>query len=535
VSNRASVFSSGLFVLAACAALGAGQARAQTTTGSSGLRGSTTGGAGTTALSPLSPGLSDPAATSSFGAQPPAPDDGKPARPGARPTKRAKPNPTQALKKGKATLPALVPYRTAPGASARGGAMARGRQTQPGPTVAVTPYPAAPRRAKVEENPYAQVGIGVGAMRLRPFVEGMGGYDDNPLRAAKNAKGTRVGRIDAGVAADADWGRHQFRASLRGGYARYFDAPSSDRPDGDAAATLNLEAARDTRIQLDAKARLDSQRANSPEVTSLGTRGATISGRPLIWSSGVGAAVTHDMGRLSATLRGTIDRTDYQDATLSDGAKLKLSNESYTDYGASLRLGYEASPGFKPFVEASVDRRVRDNALDASGYKRDSTGVTGRAGAAFELTRTLTGEASAGYGQRHYEDARLADLRGPVFDASLVWAATPLTTVTLKGSTSFNETTVTGASGSIARRASVEISHALLRNLSLTGALSVGETDYQGATLKEKSLAATVKADYNLTRSVVVRGSFTHERLTSTTANSDYTANVFLLGLRLQR
>ena len=64
----------------------------------------------------------------------------------------------------------------------------------------------------------------------------------------------------------------------------------------------------------------------------------------------------------------------------------------------------------------------------------------------------------------------------------------------------------------------------------------MGNTDYQGgAPLHERTLTGTLKAEYNLSRSVIVRGSFTHERLQSSTPGSDYTANVFLLGLKLQR
>ena len=129
----------------------------------------------------------------------------------------------------------------------------------------------------------------------------------------------------------------------------------------------------------------------------------------------------------------------------------------------------------------------------------------------------------------------MRDLRGTVFDAALIWTATPLTTVTFKAATELGETNLSGASGSIRRRASVEVSHALLRNLTIAATASLADTDYRGADLKERSYSAGLRADYNLTRSVVVRGSFTHERLKSSAANSDYTANTFLLGLRLQR
>jgi hypothetical protein len=155
-------------------------------------------------------------------------------------------------------------------------------------------------------------------------------------------------------------------------------------------------------------------------------------------------------------------------------------------------------------------------------------------GSTFELTRQLTGEASAGLQARRYDDPRLRDLRGPLVDAALIWAATPLTTVRLRASSTIDETTLPNSSGAISERASLEVQHDLRRNLSVIAALGVGRTDYKGVYLREDTLTASLKAEYKLTRSVVLRASFTHERLKSTSPGSDCSANTYLVGLRFQ-
>ena len=137
-------------------------------------------------------------------------------------------------------------------------------------------------------------------------------------------------------------------------------------------------------------------------------------------------------------------------------------------------------------------------------------------------------------------------LRGPTLDAALIYTATPLTTVTLRGSTTTNETTVPNASGAITRKATVEITHDLLRNVRISGLASYQVTSYQGQNisssftgsstgLNERMINAGVKAEYSLTRTVVVKASYAYERLKTTVPGSDYTSNIFLLGLRLQR
>jgi hypothetical protein len=78
------------------------------------------------------------------------------------------------------------------------------------------------------------------------------------------------------------------------------------------------------------------------------------------------------------------------------------------------------------------------------------------------------------------------------------------------------------------------VQHDLRRNLSLIAAATFSEADYRGIDLREEGFVGSLKLDYRLTRSVALRASFTHERLRSADPGSDYTANVYLVGLRFQ-
>lgn len=242
-------------------------------------------------------------------------------------------------------------------------------------------------------------------------------------------------------------------------------------------------------------------------------------------------------------MRGTLDRSQYGDATFSDGTTQKLSLNDFTTFGLRPRIAYEVSPSLVPFVEGTVDQRKYDSTLDVNGFRRSSRGATVRGGTSFELTRLVRGEVSGGFTQRDYDDPRLKTLRGPIVDAALIWTATPLTTVSLRGTTNVAETTIAGVSGALTRTISGEISHALLRNVTIAGTVAYTTNDYKGVDfsvapsgqINEKLLAAGVRAEYHLTRTVVVRASYAHERLRSTVTGSDYTSNVYLVGLRLQR
>jgi len=403
------------------------------------------------------------------------------------------------------------------------------RQVQPifglEPALPVPPL----RKRTLEADPYAQVGYRASNVALFPAVEQSAGYDSNPNRISGQKKGSALLRTEGELRIQSDWSRHELTGLLRGAYSEYPSLKSADRPEGSGRLNLRLDATRDTRIDLETRYFLDTQRPGSPELNA-----PTVRNRPLVSSVGASAGVTQRFNRVSLGLRGSVDRTVYEDARLSDGTIIDQSDRDRSQYEARLRAGYDLKPGWVPFVEGIADTRVYDRRFDDAGFQRSSDGVGVRAGSTFEITPILTGEASAGYMSRDYEDVRIRELRGPIADGALIWAPAPLTTVRLRGSTEMSDTSIEESNGVLFSRATVEVQHDLRRNLSLIGAVTLSEADYRGIDLREEGFAGSVKLDYRLTRSIALRASFTHERLKSTDPGDDYTANVYLVGLRFQ-
>lgn len=434
-------------------------------------------------------------------------------------------------------LPPLETYPTAPrplGQSRR----ARGLkviQPNPGPTIATIPALPRPVRPVADANPFAPVGFGVGSLRLFPYVDTSVGYASNPNQVATAVRGAGLARVEGGLGIQSDWTRHELKGTLQAGYSDFFRTANASR--ADAAATLDerIDVSRQTTVNLQQRYTYATSSPGSTVLPVLGP-GVTTLGRPVVQTYGATAGITEKINRLSLNLRGAVDRTAYNDANLSDGTLSKLSADSFNDLTLRGRATYEVTPGISPFVEVTGSLRRHDQKLDnsANHYARDSRGLTTAVGTTLEFSRLLTGEASVGYGTRHYQDSRLADLRGLITDATLIWTPTPLTTVRLKAGTDLAETNTSGASGAVTRRLGVEVSHALWRNLTLGATLNYVTTRYQGVAQTDQTLTGGLKAEYNLTRSIVLRSSFTHERLKSSAPGTDYTANTFLLGLRLQ-
>lgn len=496
--------------------LGAGEARAQAATGSTGA----TGAAGPERGAVLPSGAADDLATLGLRTS----NEAGPA-PATTPSASATGRPAARRSRPATALPVRSVVR-APTVSSRVKADVQAPVVGlPDPVPVLDAAP--PRRRPSTEDPYAQLGLRSGGVTFYPSIEESVGYDTNPERTAVK-QGSALLRTEGGLRVQSDWPVHELKADLRGAYNVYPDLHSADRPEGSGLVNLRLDASRDTPVDLEGRFVLDTQRPGSPDLT------AAVRDRPLVANFGASAGVTQRFNRLSLGLRGNIDRGVFEDARLTNGSILDQSDRNENRYGVQLRAGYEVTPGLIPFVEALADTRVYDQKIDSSGFARDSTGFGGRIGTTFELTRLLTGEVSAGYQTRHYDDARLRDLNGPLVDAALIWSATPLTTVRLRAQSQIDETTVAFSSGVLFQRASLEVQHDLRRNLSVTAALALSEADYRGVQIQEDGIAGSVKVDYRMTRSLVVRASFTHERLKSSSPGSDYTANTYLIGLRFQ-
>ncbi|MGB7125209.1 MAG: outer membrane beta-barrel protein [Methylovirgula sp.] len=429
-------------------------------------------------------------------------------------------------------LPPLTSYKSAPETLPRGSNPPLQDPDNPGPTVAVIPLLPRPLRPKPDATPFAPLGLDVGSLRLLPYVETDTGYDSNPNFLSNDVVGSPYVHGEVGLTAKSLWSQHSFTADLRGGYYDYFRVSEADRPDATGTLTGRIDVLRDTQINLVSTFDIETQQPGSPILAI--PNSVFITNRPLFVTYGQSAGVTQQFNRLSVSLKGAFARYSFGDATQSNGTILALSQEDYNDYGVEGRLSYEVTPALVPYIDVLGDRRGYDHFIDVYGFERSSNGVAGKLGATLEFTRLLTGDIAVGYANRVYVDPRLPNLSAPTIDASLVYAITPLTTATLTASTFLSETTLAYASGTVSRSVSLNLSHALRPDLLLSGTFAYANNVYDGAPITEQIYSGTLKADYSLSRFVVITGSFTHQRFLSTALDSNYTDDIFLLGLRLQ-
>jgi hypothetical protein len=485
------------FAIAALTSVGA--ARAQQADGDLGLRGE----------------LSDFSGEAGSG----PPGGGDPSEPEVKPAK----NP----------LPALKPYQGAERLDQLGGPKGASGGVSPSPTVAALPTPPKPPRKKPDSKPFDPVGVEVGDLKLTPFVEEDLGWSSNPGQLPGPQKGSAFTTTEAGVSLDSDWTTSAVHGVLTGGLTDYFADHSADAPFANGLLDGRYDLSRDS--ALDAEVRLDLTTMTAGAL-GLGPDVAFgASGAPQTATYGGTIGGDQKLGRLDLMLHGSLDRTQYENTTFGDGVTDNLSSDDFNDWGLRARAAYAVSPEFKPFLDVKVDARRYDLGEDQDGYERNSDGAEARVGADIEVTRLLTGNLDVGYGERDYQDPRLPNLASPLIDASLIWTATPLTTVTLKLASSLSETTIPGASGAAQHATTLTIDHALRRYLTLTGTIGYLTDAYVGVPLRDATTSFGLAASYNLNRDVVLKASVSRQFYSSTEPGTNYAATVLMLGLRLQR
>lgn len=396
------------------------------------------------------------------------------------------------------------------------------------------------RRLKLDDDPFGAVGFYTGGFLVKSAVELSGGYDTNPGRFV-TPRGSAFYMVAPELLAASDWTRHSLVADLRGsftGYANTFPAPpgqispvptSIDRPDFTGKVDGRLDVTTDTRVRSELRLRVSTDNPGSPNIQ------AGLAKYPLYATTGGSLGVEQDFNRLRLSATGTVDRTAYQDSKLTDGESTTNNDRNFNQYGGVGRISYDLLPGLRPFGEVEGDTRIHDTQFDRNGFHRDSNGGYAKAGTTFEFTRLLTGEASIGYALRTYTDPQLRNLTGLLTSASLVWAATPLTTVKFIADTSVDETTVPGVSGVLTRTYTAEVDHDFRRWLTAVGKFSFGTLDYQGSGRLDKLTSISGDLVYKLNREFQVKAEVRRDILDSNLPGGSWTSTVVMLGVRLQR
>ena len=385
----------------------------------------------------------------------------------------------------------------------------------------------APAPKAEEQDPYEALGIRAGSFILYPSLTATTGYTTN-ASGSVGAAGSGFGLLEPELFIQSDWARHETTLSLRGSYEKFFDGASPDKPSAAAVATARIDFENEWTADLAAGATYSQQNISDASFPS----GADTP--PGVIGLSSTAALNGNFGRGTFTIAGSVDRSMYENAT-SGGIPVDQGDRTNTVFGGRLRVGYEATASLTPFVEGEIARRAYDRAIDNGGFQRSSTGLTARAGVAFDRGPLLTGEIAVGTTQEDFDDPLLASLSALSVDGSLVWSPTELTTVTFDGSTAINPSTNPASSGSVVYDATVDIAYAWRRNFTINWTGEINHEHFQGSEEVDTTYDVGMSATWKINRSLHLTAGYVHEWVVSTDPAVDYQSDAVQVELRAQR
>jgi hypothetical protein len=380
-------------------------------------------------------------------------------------------------------------------------------------------------------DPYGPVGIRGGSLIFFPSVELSSGYDTNPAHIPGGPSSAYF-MVAPELQAQSDWSRHSLTADIRGSYMDYTSdefQPSLNRPYLNSLIDGRIDVTRDTQLLLENRVLVTTQNPGSPNLQ------AGLASLPIVTTVGGTFGIMETFNRLMVSLKGLLDRSEYQPSQLTNGQSSGNGDENFNQYAGIARVGYEINPELKPFVELEEDERIHDDQFDRNGQQRNSVGTSATVGATLALTDTLTGEMAVGYLERTYQDQNLPSISGMIANGALTWQATALTSAKFTTSSVVNESIIQNVSGSLSRDINVEVDHALRYWLVLNGIVGYGRDEYVGLGRDDSRYFVSGGVTYKISREVWLKGELRHDWLTSNVPNVAYDSTSVLLTLRLQR
>lgn len=375
---------------------------------------------------------------------------------------------------------------------------------------------------------YDALGVRAGSFLVYPKIEIGVGYDDNVYAAESDAVDDTLFTVKPQVTAESTWSRHSLQLAAGANFDRYASLDEENTDQYRASATGRLDIRRDANV--------------SGSVAYLSTfepRGSsgytTITQNPIEYDTlTTTAAGVKDFNRMRLSGRVGLVQTDYEDGVDFAGALVDQDFRDNDATSASIRMDYAISSATAVFGEVGAVKV--DYSSQPSGVSRDSEGANILAGVNFELSNLVTGEISAGYITRAFDDSTTGDVNEFAYRAAVNYYPTQLLTVGIKGETSVRDSGILFTPAYVSNSIALQVDYELLRNLIVTGVADYSNDEYQDLDRTDDRYGAGVTATYLLNRRAGI--SLTYSQLTQDSSgaarNVDYTERTLSVALVLQ-
>lgn len=380
-----------------------------------------------------------------------------------------------------------------------------------------------------ERPDYDPIGIRAGGFIVYPSVTGSVAYTDNLFKQDTNEQDDVIFAVTPAVSVESQWSRHALNLAADLTTKAHDENDSDDVTDYSFGADGRLDVTRDSFAAAAVGYRVYHEDRGSPDLPAQAAEPTEIE------EFGADVSYIHRFNRLSLRPAFSYRDLDFDDAGLIGGGQINNDDRDRDIKEYSLRVGYDVSPAFQVFAEGRYNEIEYDNPDDVLGGGtafRDSDGYDALVGTSFDLGALARGELAVGYTEQDYDSNLLQTVDGFVYEGSVEWFVTELTTINVGGARTVEETTLAGSAGYLATSAAVGVDHELRRNILVGADVFYANSDYEGITREDDVYGAGVDGTYLLNRNFRLTLEYDFETRESDAANSDYDQNTVMLSLR---
>lgn len=386
------------------------------------------------------------------------------------------------------------------------------------------------RNTSVQQRPrpdYEAPGMRAGGFLVYPRIELQVERNDNVYATDVNEVDDTITHIKPEISIESDWNQNFLSAYARGAFNRYVDYDGENTDEFGVGSTARIDVARGANIGLGAdytssfepRTAPDSP-ANAVSPTAVDTTQAYISG-------------SRAAGYVKLSGRADWRSLDYDDGRTGAGTVIEQDTRDRDVVSVSGRVDFAISPETAFFVQATGNERTYDIPTTPTAPNRDSTGSEFVAGVNFEVSATVRGEISAGYIEQNFEEAAFEDSSGYGGRVQLEWFPSELTTVTVSGGRSIEDSATPGVGGLLSTNLSLGADHELLRNVILNGRLIWGRDEYEGIDREDTRFGVNLGGTYLLNRNLGVNATYSMMETDSSGARADIDFTVNKLSVAL--
>ncbi len=390
------------------------------------------------------------------------------------------------------------------------------------------PPPPPPVRRQRETDPYAPLGIKAGSFRIFPVLNVSSVFSDN-ARSDNSGKVKDIGlQIAPSIRIESDWLRHSYTFNASSDHLFYAKSTDANSNTFAAEGAFRLDIRRNTNLLTTASYTLSETSSASSEVpgTAIGNRRDH--------EVSFNTALTHRLNRLVATLSTGATWQAFEKVELSGGGFENNDDREYVEPNIKFRLGYEISPTITPFAEIGYTPRFHKRKFDRNGLRRSSQGFNSQLGLGFNLSPIWDGEIAATYEHRNFKDPTLSNINAFGINATLNWRPSDLTTVSFVSSTSIEESSTAGISGTRNYDLALDVTHRYRENITGTLNLGLNYDDFVGTNNDDILYTIQTGISYALSRKIEWTANYQFTYFDSGTAGSDFTENRITTGFRFR-